>query len=87
MYTTADLPALKAELQDYLLVYKELLSGTKKTKYVIRTGSSTREYSFQEINEKMLLAEIQRLRDLIDVLDPKQPVYRVAHHYIAWSKR
>jgi hypothetical protein len=87
MYTIADLPQLRTDLADYMVAYKDVLSGNKKTKYVIGTGSSRREYAYQDINEQVLVGEIQRLQDIIASLSPVEPNFRTAHHRIAWSKR
>lgn len=83
----ATLAELQAELLQFQVAYKELVLGNRSTKLVVGTGSSRREYGYQEINEKLLLGEINRLKDEIAALTPEADTsFKPSFFRIAWSK-
>ena len=84
----ATLAELQQELADFKNAYSLLLKGEVQTKLVVGTGSSRREYGYQEINEALLLSEIGKLQAEIEaLLPPDNNNFRKTFFRTAWSKR
>ena len=72
----ATLVELQADLVKVETAWTELLQNKRTARLSLGTGSTRRDYTMQEINQTLLLAERKRLQNEIAVLSEEVPVFR-----------
>lgn len=81
------LEEVQADLVRVDTAYAEYLNGERQNKLVIGTGSSRREYGFQDIDASFLLKERTRLVKLLETLAPNQSTsFRNSFMQMGWRK-
>ena len=72
----ATLVELQADLVKVETAWTAILEDKRVSRLSLGTGSTRRDYTMQEINQTLLLAERKRLQTEIAVLTAEVPVYR-----------
>lgn len=72
----ADLVQLQADLVAVETAWTALLENKRVSRLSLGTGSTRRDYTMQEINQTLLMAERKRLQAEIAVLTDAPVVYR-----------
>lgn len=72
----ATLEQLQADLVAVETAWTAILQDKRVSRLSLGTGSTRRDYTMQEINQTLLLAERKRLQAEIAVLTEEAPVYR-----------
>lgn len=70
------LEQLQADLVAVETAWTELLQNKRVSRLSLGTGSTRRDYTMQEINQTLLLAERKRLQRAIAELTGSTPIFR-----------
>jgi hypothetical protein len=72
----ATIEQIQADLVAVETAWTALLENKRVSRLSLGTGSTRRDYTMQEINQTLLLAERKRLQAELAVLTNEQPTYR-----------